>query len=844
MSFERPWILAFAFLPLLWTVWNWRLCPRRTALLLKALALLAVAAALAGPRLRLATTRMAVSVLVDTSASVSTDDLERASSLIRQIFAARGRHLIRVVPFARSPRDLDPAEASAQWRIRHSTGEAARATDLEAAITDSLAQLPEDLVPHLVLISDGRENQGSALRAAWQARRLGVAIDTFALEGRPRPELLLHSVSLPAQAFAGERFPVDLALESPRSAEAEVEILAAGKSLAVHRVALAPGPNLLRVHARLDVVGAVDLAGAVRSTGLGEIRFAQAISIRRPRVLLVTQDPPGTEKHLVGVLEAAQFAVDRTPAVPETLDPYQIVVLNNCDLAMLPAARKQSLEAFVRRGGGLLVIGGENNVYVDKKGVEDPLDRALPAHVAPPRTPEGVAVVLILDKSSSMEGRKMELARLAAIGVVEHLRPIDLIGILIFDNSFHWIVPIRKADDRTLLKRLISGVMADGGTQIAPALQEAYRRILPVRALYKHIVLLTDGISEEGDSMALARDAAVNRVTISTVGLGQDVNRSFLERLALLARGKAYFMADPSGLEQILIRDVMEHTGTTAVEKPVRPQLVKPAEILEGLALESAPPLAGYVRFIARPTADLLLRADDRDPLLVRWQYGLGRSAVFTSDAKTRWAAAWIGWDGFDRFWTNLFRDLLPKAPDGEAVVRYDRASDELVAEYRLAPHVQAPATPPDIYVLGDRGFRRVMRLEKTTPGIYRGRVRLGSARGMFRVRPLEDSRAFPETGLYLEEAELSEYGNNPPLLQQLSAFTGGRFQPAPAEIFRPRGRTVTVTRSLWPLLLALALAFNLAEILMRKWPGVAESLRTRRSGRRSTAAAASALHL
>lgn len=839
MSFEREWMLWFAALPLAWAAWSWRHCPRRAALWLKTLALLAVLVALAGPRLRVATARMAVSVLVDTSASVSARDLERASELVGRIAAARGRHLVRVVPFARTPTEFQAAEASGRWRFRHSEGEEAGATDIEAAISKALSQLPEDLVPHLVLISDGRENQGSALRAAWQARQLSVPIDTFVLEGRPRPELRLDSVSLPAQAFAGERFPVDLALHTPRAAEVEVEFVAGGKSLAVERVSLPAGTNLLRVYARLDTAGAVDLAGAVRGEGLGEVRFVQAISIRRPRVLLSTQDPPGTEKHLVGALEAAQFEVERVPSVPERLEGYQIVVLNNCDLAMLPLARKQSLEAFVRRGGGLLVIGGENNVYVDNKGVEDPLDRALPAHVAPPRTPEGVAVVLVLDKSSSMEGRKMELARLAAIGVVEHLRPIDLIGILIFDNSFHWIVPIRKADDRALLRRLISGVMADGGTQIAPALQEAYRRILPVRALYKHILLLTDGISEEGDSMALARDAAVNRVTISTVGLGQDVNRSFLERLALLARGKAYFMADPSGLEQILIRDVMEHTGSTAVEKPIRPYPVKPAEILEGVALDSAPLLAGYVRFIARPTADLLVRADERDPLLVRWQYGLGRSAVFTSDAKSRWAADWIGWAGFDRFWANLFRDLLPKAPEGEAVVRYDRATGDLIAEYRLAPHVEPPATPPAIYVLGEQGFRRAMQLERTAPGVFGGRVHVGAARGMFRVRPLEESRAFPETGVYLEEAELAGYGNNPRLLEQLAAATGGRFQPAPAEVFRPRGRSVTVARSLWPLLLVVALTLNLAEILLRKWPGVAETLRAGGARRRPSSAAA-----
>ena len=78
---------------------------------------------------------------------------------------------------------------------------------------------------------------------------------------------------------------------------------------------------------------------------------------------------------------------------------------------------------------------------------------------------------------------------------------------LIFDNSFQWAVPIRKAEDRTLIKRLIGGVTPDGGTQIAPALAEAYRKIQTSTATYRHVVLLTDGISEEGDSIAVAKDA-------------------------------------------------------------------------------------------------------------------------------------------------------------------------------------------------------------------------------------------------------------------------------------------------------------------------------------------------
>src|ERR1035441_5732187 len=91
-----------------------------------------------------------------------------------------------------------------------------------------------------------------------------------------------------------------------------------------------------------------------------------------------------------------------------------------------------------------------------------------------------------------------------------------------------------------------------------------------------------------------------SHVTISTVGLGQDVNRAFLEKVAASAEGKSYFLNDPSGLEQILLRDVEEHTGLTAVEKQFTPKIVKQAEILNGVGIENAPALRGYVRFQPR----------------------------------------------------------------------------------------------------------------------------------------------------------------------------------------------------------------------------------------------------
>jgi uncharacterized membrane protein len=830
MTFEHPWLLLLILLPVCWAAWSWKSSSRRTALLLKAASLAAIAAALAGPRVLVYQSKMAVAMLADTSASVTPADLSFESGFAEKAQRVRGRHWFKVLPFARATRNAAAEERPKEkWELRHTAGAAGHATDLEAAIRDGAASLPAGMVPRLVLASDGNETMGSVARAIWQAQQLGIPVDTIPLAGHPKPGLLLDSVSIPGQVFSGERFPVEVTVEAPRATQAAVEMTAENKPIGASRVSLEAGVNHLRLQATVNASGAIALAGKISAPGLGDARFEDAVTLRRPRVLLVSHDPAAAEAHLTRVLEANQFAVDRSPnGIPEKLDEYQLIVINNWDMDTIPAARKADVEAFVKDGGGLVWIGGERNVYTEKKGEEDPLERTLPAKLVPPRAPEGTAVVLIIDKSSSMEGRKIELARLAAIGVVENLRPIDSVGVLIFDNSFQWAVPIRKADDRATIERLISGITPDGGTQIAPALTEAYQKILPTSAVYKHIVLLTDGISEEGDSMQLTKEALANHVTISTVGLGQDVNRAFLEKVASSAEGKSYFLNDPSGLEQLLLRDVEEHTGNTAVEKSIVPKIVKPAEILDGVGIESAPALRGYVRFQARPTSDTILEADRTDPLLVRWQYGLGRAAVFTSDAKNRWAVNWITWPGFDKLWANIFRDLLPHGAQSETTADYDRASGELVVDYHLSKNVPDPDSIPDVYVMGPEGFQAPLKVTKVAAGHYRGRLDIGQQQGLFRVRPVADSRAFPEVGFYRQEDELMGYGNNEPLLRQIAAATGGRFLPAPRDIFDAGGRGIRSVMQLWPGLLAAAIALNLAELILRKWKGLLDALRLR----------------
>jgi Ca-activated chloride channel family protein len=829
LSFDRAWILFILVLPLAWAAWEWRRQPRHTALLLKAGMIVAVILALAEPSFSFRARKVALAVLVDTSASVTDADLARESGLLKQIDQARGSNQVDVIPFARTPRPLTDSEAG--FKLARTPGADGRGTNLEAPIRQALASLPAGMLHRIALITDGNENTGAVTRAAWQAQQLGVSIDAISLAGRPQPQLKTEAVGIPGAVFTGERFPVDLTIYSPRATSAAVQLSAEGKQIGAHQIALEAGENRVRIRTSLNAAGAIDISGKIEAPGLGESRFENAVAVRRPRVQWISEDPPGTEGHIVDVLTANKFDFVQSKTLPADLDGSQLVVFNNINVDAVPAADKQRLENFVQGGGGALMIAGERNVYVEHKDMpEDPLARSFPAKLVPPRSPQGTCVVLIIDKSSSMEGKKIELARLAAIGVVENLKADDRVGVLIFDNSFMWDVPIRTVDNKTLIKREISGIIPDGGTQIAPALAEAYRKILPINAAYKHIVLLTDGISEEGDSLGLSKDAATNRVTISTVGLGQDVNRTYLEKIAVSAKGKSYILNDPAGLEQILLKDVQEHTGTTAIEKPIKAEVKHPSDLLDKVDMEHAPVLSGYVRFETRPTADEILAVDGTDPLLVRWQYGLGRAAIFSSDAKSRWAASWLAWPGFDRLWTNIFRDLLPHGNESEAVARYDGANEELVVDYHLTGRAAEVATPPDLYVMGPGDFRKPLDLARVSPGTYRGRARIGSAEGLFRIRPLNESRSFPEVGLYRQESELSDYGSNDALLKSIAQSTGGRFNPSARPLLDNGGKYIDSTVRLWPGLVAIALLLNLIELVLRKWRGIIESIRGIRS--------------
>ena len=107
----------------------------------------------------------------------------------------------------------------------------------------------------------------------------------------------------------------------------------------------------------------------------------------------------------------------------------------------------------------------------------------------------------------------------------------------------------------------------------------------------------------------------------------------------------------------------MVMTKSLIVEEPFLPRVDPGHEALRGIDWSQAPPLLGYVTTSPKSLAAVGMQAPTKDPVFATWQYGLGRSVAFTSDAKARWAARWLDWPGFGRFWAQAMRWMMRRSP-------------------------------------------------------------------------------------------------------------------------------------------------------------------------------------
>src|SRR5258706_4962041 len=157
------------------------------------------------------------------------------------------------------------------------------------------------------------------------------------------------------------------------------------------------------------------------------------------------------------------------------------------------------------------------------------------------------------------------------------------------------------------------------------------------------------------------------KIVVSTVAVGADADRTLMGDIARWGKGKAYVAENAESIPQIFIEETERAVRSNLLEESFRPVVKHRSAAFRGLDMNKLPELRGFVSSKARDHAEVLLASPSGAPLLVRWQYGLGKAVVFTSDVKNRWAADWLGWSGYGKFWSQQLRDLV-RRDSGEAL--------------------------------------------------------------------------------------------------------------------------------------------------------------------------------
>jgi Ca-activated chloride channel family protein len=193
-----------------------------------------------------------------------------------------------------------------------------------------------------------------------------------------------------------------------------------------------------------------------------------------------------------------------------------------------------------------------------------------------------VAMVLVVDTSGSMAGRKIEDARQSAIAMLDEMQADDMVSVVRFASQAEVLVPLgRVADVRSEARRQIERLRAEGNTDIANALRAADRALGWTRdGRIGRIVLVTDGRDTSGaprrTGSEVARVEASRGFAVSALGIGSDYDDAYLAGIADAGRGNYEYLRDTSALSRFLSKELREASRTRV--RNVEARLVLPAD--------------------------------------------------------------------------------------------------------------------------------------------------------------------------------------------------------------------------------------------------------------------------
>ncbi|MEM7576783.1 MAG: VWA domain-containing protein, partial [Planctomycetota bacterium] len=607
-----------------------------------------------------------------------------------------------------------------------------------------------------------------------------------------------------------------------------------------------------RLRVRPDLAINNRAEGFTQVAGKGRLLVVNGLPNPSGRILPDTLRQRGLELDVV--------APEDFSTTVEQLQRYDAVLFQNVPADDIRPTQQRQLVRYVKElGGGFAMIGGPDsfgaggwtNSAVDRDLL--PVTCEIPSQTI---LPSG-ALVVCLDTSGSMAapvggtGRsQLELAGEAAIAAVRTLYPQDLVGVVAFDNTPQWVVDLGPNTDPNRTAQLIRSIEPSGGTNIVGGLDEVHRSLADQRfadTAVRHGIVLTDGYGDVTNLEAIMQRYRDDGISITTVGVGDQIDEPLLRRIAQLGNGTFHKITDPNRLPQVFIKEARTIRKNLIREDTFTPQQLNiGSPITAGLTFDQ--PLAGLVLTGIRRDrrVEMPLLGPEAEPLFATGQVGLGRVAAFTSDATNRWAADWLDWPGYADFWTRLARSLARPAatPDADLLARFD--GDELVLTLET---YEDPANPEANLsnavnarggVLKPDGTIQQVTLNQTGPGRFEARLPAQSDGNHVATLFLNDAAGNRLATVFGGASrppgeELRRFTPDHAVLQQVAAITGGRVldpaDPTKHPLFQRTApfETVSIRPLRWSLMPWLLL-FLLLDIANRRiaWdaPAIAAYLR------------------
>jgi Ca-activated chloride channel family protein len=214
---------------------------------------------------------------------------------------------------------------------------------------------------------------------------------------------------------------------------------------------------------------------------------------------------------------------------------------------------------------------------------------------------------LVLDRSTSMKGGRLQQVKEAARYIVDQMEPDDVLSLAVFSDRAQLVLPGRHSIDKAAARAAISGIQSQGGTEILQGLELGMQELERWHSADRinHLILLTDGqtYGDEEGCLAVARSAGEQGFSLTLMGVGSDWNDQLLDDMARLSGAPdASIYVDSTGKIAKAFRDRIHNLGTI-----VAYNLSLSIHVGEGVALKDT--------FRVSPQIVRLLPIEDMVPL-------------------------------------------------------------------------------------------------------------------------------------------------------------------------------------------------------------------------------------